>query len=851
MIYLDDLRNATGAQLFGQTSATEFTGFCVDPARTTKGSLFIAPDSVDSNTQVVQAIAAGAAGVFCQQPPTSDVSGVTVILVGDTAVALGQWTAYVLRQYHTAVVAVMGNVGSRMASASIAAVLGTRYSTYYLTTAAAGLEDLALCLGGLTAEHQIAVVELIHERTGDTVDLVAILQPSVFVITSLQPSIAVSPQVKQRLTEEVRKSVDSLPEQATLVVNNDDHLIRDLISSINSPIVTYSTNPDTRAGVDLVATGLHWFVDKTGFDLTQGTTRARGLWSPAVGKPGISATLSALATGLLLEVPLVDGLESLKQMQPLAGFMTPLEGLNQTFLIDDSADASPSSTLASISLLQSLDIQPGRRILVLGDLTITTESAERAYQELGSQAASVTDYFITIGDLPALAAGAASAAGMLRERIFAVYRYEDAFRIVEALLQPGDVILVSGGRSSRMNLVTSRLLADPGAAPVFTESASITDTPLRTGTSWVELDLHALAQNLSHIKERAGKGVEVLAVVKANAYGHGGTKIAATAVYNGASMLGTSSIAEALDLRAAGIDAPILILGTAHANQLQLAVENNLTVTLYDKTSAQLLSQAARDIERNARYHLRVDTGLGDYGLMPQEVAPFVRDLIRLEWLTIDGIYTDFAAADTLFEAALTHQQLEKFQSVLKGLQASGLSIPRIHAANSAAIFTVPNSSFTMVRAGISLYGLHPSIDVSCPPSFRPVLSWKTQVAQTKLVPAGWPVGYGRTYQTDRETRIAMIPVGYADGFRSSPRNWGEVLISGKRARLIGRVGMDRSALDITHLPDVVEGDEVVLIGSQGRDTITAEDVARRLDCTNYEVVASISARIPRVATME
>jgi alanine racemase len=254
----------------------------------------------------------------------------------------------------------------------------------------------------------------------------------------------------------------------------------------------------------------------------------------------------------------------------------------------------------------------------------------------------------------------------------------------------------------------------------------------------------------------------------------------------------------------------------------------------------------AQELHRVARVHVFVDTGTGGSGVLPQEVAPLVREMVRLDGLEMEGLFTELAAADTLLEVAATQEQLRRFRAVYEGLRATGLPLPYVHAANSAAIFTLPDSLFTAVRPGLALLGLHPSLDVSCPAGFRRVLSWKTVVAQVRTLPAGWVIGRERSSRSISASRVAVIPVGHGDGLRMAPRGWGEVLIGEQRAPLISHPSVDHTLVDISHLAGVGPGDEVVLIGAQGTATITAEDVARRLDTTNAEVVTAISPRIPR-----
>ncbi len=300
--------------------------------------------------------------------------------------------------------------------------------------------------------------------------------------------------------------------------------------------------------------------------------------------------------------------------------------------------------------------------------------------------------------------------------------------------------------------------------------------------------------------------------------------VARTALNSGASYLGVASINEGAVLRRRGITAPVLVMGFTPAWQARDLVLNDLTATVFDLDVARALSRAAGELNGQVRVHVKVDTGMGRLGLLPDQVLPFVQDLVALPHLQLEGIFTHFSVADS--DPDYTRGQLQRFRHVLETLASEGIEIPLIHAANSAGILSLPESHCSnwfpgsgfrgMVRFGIAMYGLHPSEQVPCPPDFRPGLAFKTQVAQVKALPPGSFVSYGNTYQTEGEQRIAVIPVGYADGFRRAPRHWGEVLVGGQRAPIVGRVCMDQTMIDVTDVPGVRQGDEVVLIGVQG-----------------------------------
>jgi alanine racemase len=366
----------------------------------------------------------------------------------------------------------------------------------------------------------------------------------------------------------------------------------------------------------------------------------------------------------------------------------------------------------------------------------------------------------------------------------------------------------------------------------------------------VEIDVEAAAHNTRRIKEMIGPDVKLMVVLKADAYGHGAVRLARVTLSNGAERIGVASLNEAIALRDAGIGAPILVLGYSPAWAARQALLNHVGVTIYDLEVARAMNRAASELGRPAVVHVKVDTGMGRLGLLPPQVTLFVEQLESFAHLQFEGIFTHFSVADSTDPRHVDHTQaqLERFRAVLAELEAAGRRPPLVHCANSSAILTRPETYYDMVRLGIALHGLAPSQTVRCPADFRPALSFKTTVAQVKTLAPHTPISYGNTYRTEREQTVAVIPVGYADGFRRAPRHWGQVLVRGRRAPIIGRVTMDQTMVDVTHIPGARIGDEVVLIGRQRDETITAEEVAERLGTINYEVVAGILARVPRIA---
>jgi alanine racemase len=365
-------------------------------------------------------------------------------------------------------------------------------------------------------------------------------------------------------------------------------------------------------------------------------------------------------------------------------------------------------------------------------------------------------------------------------------------------------------------------------------------------TTYAEINLTAFADNLRAIRAWIGKGARVMPMIKANAYGHGMLELAPVAIQAGASHLGVARISEGVELRRAGILHPVVVVYYANPAEVILAADYNLTPTLNDPLTAQALSARAVELGKQVKYHVMVDTGMGTFGQLPDETLDFLKYLHTLPNLNLEGVFTHFATADS-HDPQFTKEQFSRFIKILDELVAAGIQIPLRHAANSAGIFYHPETHLDLVRPGISIYGLSPADDIPIPVDLTPVLSLKSRIARIRTCPAGTSFGYGRTYVARQPVKVALVPVGYGDGYHRILSNRGAVLIGGQRAPIIGRVSMDQITVDVTHIDGIQEHEEVVLIGRQGAEHITAEEVAGWAGTINYEVVTSLLARVPRV----
>ena len=363
-------------------------------------------------------------------------------------------------------------------------------------------------------------------------------------------------------------------------------------------------------------------------------------------------------------------------------------------------------------------------------------------------------------------------------------------------------------------------------------------------STYVKIDLDVIAANFATVKAKAG--VPVMAVVKADAYGHGAKQVAKL-LQDQCAFFGVSSILEALELRQAGLTAPILILGRTPTSAFFHAVKEDIRPTIFHYADAVALSEEAKTQGKTAKFHLAVDTGMGRIGFQPTaEAAQVCAQIVKLPHIEVEGIFSHFATADCA-DLSKAKAQAEKFDEFCAMLEALGVKIPMYHMDNSAGLMNF-DGHYGMVRSGIITYGLYPSGEVDPKLlNIRPALQWLSRVTHVKKLPAGCPISYGGTFVTNRETVVATVPVGYADGYRRSLSGKFYVLIHGKKAPILGRICMDQMMVDVTDIPGVQLDDPVTLVGRDGDEEITVEAIAAAADSFNYEFICGISRRVPRI----
>lgn len=365
---------------------------------------------------------------------------------------------------------------------------------------------------------------------------------------------------------------------------------------------------------------------------------------------------------------------------------------------------------------------------------------------------------------------------------------------------------------------------------------------------WAEINLDNLAHNIKEVRKHTKKETLVTAVIKANGYGHGSVDIAKTFLDNGADRLAVAILAEALELRNAKILEPIMVLGYTPRTQYKKVIENHIIQTIYNYEDAKVLSNEGERLDKTVTVHIKIDSGMGRIGFEISDKSIYeIIQISKLPNIFVEGIYTHFAKAGES-DKKYTRAQFLKFNELVDKLQKNGLDIPIKHVSNSASIIDLPEYNLDMVRAGIMLYGLYPSDDVNKKDiKLKPAMNLKAKISHVKSVPEGTGISYGQVFVTEKESKIATIPIGYADGFTRLLTGKTEVYVNGDRGRIVGKICMDQSMIDVTDIVNVNIGDEVVLFGYGEEGYPHVDELAAKIGTINYEIICMVGRRVPRI----
>ncbi len=793
----------------------EFSEFAYDSRNVLGGEMFVAlrTPNGDGHNWTEDAVSRGARGCLVERRPDwlDDeplAAGVTVVGVADVRLAMAELARHRLRRAR--LVLVGGSLGKSTVQAALGLALGP--AGFGPPFACGDRNDsfgLPIAVSSAPPATSSYLAEVVAVGPKELEELGALLRPQVLCLTTT----ADADRLYWSCARELEESLSRLCTSETRLALPSGQLEGQFDSWGR---VTYgSVGSGAQVRVACVQSDTTW----TG--LTKVEVALAGLReSVAVRMPPTLALLAVGATAATLSALELDprpGLLALEGMETPPGRLRKFAARPRGSLLDDSIDSSPASLRLALDCLAAM---PPPRAAVLG---------AEAVRDLSAEAAGGLDRLVIRGEEPALEAGSESVAAPTPL---------EAARAVEDLLDRGGSVLVKGRAAERMERVT-RALAGPRAELVRQDPGRRLRAFRSTARpTWVELDIDALARNVDALVAELAPAA-LMAVVKADAYGHGAVRVARTALAHGAVWLATATVAEALQLRGAGISAPCLVLGYTPPNQVEVAVASDLTITAFDQEVLSALERAAVGLGGTGRAHLKVDTGMSRLGVSPAAVAQFARLTRDFPHVEVEGIYTHLRRGE---DRASTLEQLARFEQARSAAAAAGCRFRWAHAANSAAWKVVPEARYDLVRSGGEVLGLRTADGRRR----EPVLSFKSSVVQVRWIDPGTYVGYGEAFRASQPMRIATIPVGYGDGFRRGPANWGEVLIRGAAHPLVGDVCMDLAMVDVTADSRIGVGDPVVLIGRQNDLEISAESVAARTGTINYEVVTQLLARVPR-----
>jgi alanine racemase len=626
MIYLEDLLQATGGHLLSGAVAHQFSSFAFDSRQLEPGQLFLAVKTAtgDGHDYIGAALENGATGVMCENREAipGDSPRVTTIIVPDVQEALTDYAAYILRKYKPTVIGITGSAGKTTTKDAIAVVLQKKYNVFENYRSYNTRYGLPIALGLLEPQHEIAVLEMSSDSFGEVASLAKITQPKVGVITNINRAHISILGGLNNIAAEKGRLIEALPFNGSAILNADDSRVASMVPRTQARIVTFGL----KRGADVRATDLKVTPEGLTYTLHYADKTYPGS-TPLLGRHQIYAVLAAIAAGIVFDVPPAVAVAALKEMPRRAGRMNLLAGRNGTLILDDTYSASPESTMAALDTL--VEFPGANKVAILGDIPDLGNGEEEAHRQVGDYAATRVQRLVTRGEAAQNIAVAAleREGGLGKHAVHITFTSDDAAAAVEDLLSPDTVILVKGGPGVRMERVVERLLENPRRdrwklerqGPGWKEVRMV--QPARP--TWVEIDLEAIANNVRRLAQLAAPA-KIMAILKADAYGHGTVKVARTVLNNGGSWVGVATLGEAIRLRQNGIDAGILVLSYMPAWQAHEVIRHNVSATIFTEELARAFSQAAADLNTEALVHVKVDSGMGRLGLLPDEVLPFL-----------------------------------------------------------------------------------------------------------------------------------------------------------------------------------------------------------------------------------
>lgn len=795
-----------------------------------QNTLFVAlkGENYDGHRFVNDACKKGACAAIVHQDMTPAHAGFALIRVKNTLRALQELARHHRESCQGKFIAITGSNGKTIAKDCCMTILGSRYHVQGSPGSYNSQVGVALSLLRIDPEADFNVIEAGISQIGEMPYLERMIQPDYGLLINVGVAHFEGFGSRQIIAVEKLKLFHNLPPEGWLLAPTDAVLTQALLAKI--PTRCY------QLGTDLALPSL------TGWEGI-GTNRSRlalhfpqkGTWTIDVhidsSWQGVTGTvMMAVSTAYLLGVEPDTVCQALAQFNPPLNRLEIWKSQHGAFIVNDTYNAEPISVN---TCLQVFDQYPTKRkIFIFGGMTELGTRHEYAHRIVGEEAARKhVDLLLTVGDLP----HPTKIAFRTNRPSAQMAHFKDvseATNYIESQAGSQDVIVVKGPRRAHFDRIVQRFKT------------------LLSNTVFY-INLPRIKQNIITFKEHIGPDVKMLLMIKALAYGADAIAIARYLENeNVVDYFGVAYTSEAIELRQSGITSNILVMLTRPEDAEDI-VRLSLTAVVFSSEMARALSDEALLQHKTARVHLKVDTGMGRLGVFPEQVLPLAQTVESHDNLEIEGIMTHFSVADDPSEDSFTEKQIERFQRVIELLQQHDIDPPLKHAAATAGIARHVSSHFSMVRLGLGAYGLYPSDAVKQAITLQCPVALMTRIAEIKNYPTGTPLSYGKRFYTSRDTRVAILPIGYHDGLRRSLSNQGYVLVDGNKAPIVGTICMDFTLVDITDVPQARVGDEVLIFGEKNGHSIRIETVAEMIGTISYEILCTLSARIQRLYVME
>ena len=748
--------------------------------------------------------------------------GVTLLLVPDTLDALQNLAASYRQRFTCPVIGVTGSNGKTLVKEMLASILCRDRRTYRSPLSYNTQVGAALGLLGMRPEHEVSIIEAGISRPGEMERLERMIRPDHGILTVISKAHIGGLGSLGNSLEEKWKLFVNLGPDSFLLLNADDPLSMTLKRRSKGQVVTFGLSPEADVSAeDVVALPdrghrfrMRLFGDTLDVSL------------PVPGRFNILNALAAAAAATRLHASpetIRTGLEEFRPSPMRLEIHTTVTGVT---LINDTYNSDPASVKGALDVLAKVG-KGRRKIAILSEMLDLGPHSREEHLAVGKDVArAAVDRLITVGENAAVIGEVAVQDGMTSDRVINTQSYKEAAAELEKVMNRGDVVLFKGSRWFRLERIAKELVGSIG--------------PTR-----LVVNLDAIAANIKTIRAVVGDDCAIMSVVKSFGYGNDSIRTSRVALEQGVKYLAVAFPDEGATLRENRIDTPILVFNVL-AEEVDKVVRYRLSSVVSSLELAAALNSAATG-RWKIPVHIKVDTGMGRSGVWVEEAIPFIEEVTRLKNLQVEGIMTHFSSADDPEADYYTRDQIELFESLLDDVRRRGHHIRYVHAANTAALVRFPQTRYNMVRPGLGIYGMYPSEAVRKLIPLEQVITFYTKIAQIKEHPPGRCISYNRRFVTDRNCRIATLPVGYNDGYPRFQSNTGQVLVRGVRAPVVGTVCMDATMIDVTEIPEARVGDEVVLIGRQGEEEILADEIAANGGTINYEIVCKISPRVTRI----